>query len=327
MLKHTQTHDRSEHAISGVADHAGSPSTSNLSPESVRAKPEKTVSARPAGPMKTFGDTPLLIGNPVFHREVAMRLSGRRMRRAGRVGMALTLGVVLPLTYLIFIGNALGPGSPLNVRSAAMVLEAVLLPVIAASLASGVFTSERERQTWNALLLSRLTAPQIVIGKLAGALVPALLILAALLPINLGIGVMADLPWRVQFVELACLLSTLTLSASIGTFWSWAVRRTQSAQVFTTCTMLTLLLGSFILHSLWRELNPNGDPYFGTIANFVPHWFNPVVVLTELASNRVALAGSGLAIATFLAFATVATTVFIAIPIRRLGKGPSEMEH
>jgi len=301
-------------------------------PPHAHHQPLESTTAKSGSSLGRFDRTtihraPLLFGNPVFQREVGLRLSGRTRSRLGRVGWGLAVGVGLPLFHLIFLGNALGPGNALNVRSAAVALEALLLPVVAASLASGVFTTEREGQTWNALLLSRLTASQIVIGKLAGALVPALLMLAALWPANLLIGMMAEVPWRNQVVELVCLLATTVFSASIGGFWSWAVRRTQSAHVFTSASVLVLLLGSFIIHALWNEVRPSDDPYFGTIANFVPHWFNPLVVVGELASNRIVLSANPSAIVTFLTFVFVATTLLVAIPIRRLRKGPSEMEH
>jgi len=327
MLKHTTIAESDGTPTTRAVDSHRSLTTPELVAHEANSVAEASDASRHTSRPRTRPSSPLLFGNPVFHREVALRLDISRMGRARRLWMALTLVLLLPMVYLIFIGNAMGPGSPLNVRSAAVVLEALLLPVIASSLASGVFTSERERQTWNALLLTRLTASQIVIGKLAGALVPALLFLGAFLPINLVLGRMAEVPLRIQAIELACLLATTVASASIGAFWSWAVRRTQSAQVFTSGIVLTWMLGSFIVHALWREVVSSGDPYFGTIANFVPHWFNPVVVLTELASNRVALAANGPAIAVFLTFTSVVTALLIATPIRRLGKGPREMEH
>jgi len=253
-----------------------------------------------------------------------MRLSIKRLNSANRIVGSVVLGLVLPAFHLVFLWIGRESMQPKDVRTVAVVLETFLVSVLASSLTSSVFTSEREKQTWNALLLSRLSAAQIVIGKFAGGVVPTLLTLAALWPLNLMLGAQARLPVGNQIAEVLCLVSTALFSGSIGLFWSWANRRTQSAQVFTAASVLFVMLGSIIANSLYSAMV---DGAYGPMMGFVPHWFNPLTVLISVASDGMGSEWNSVVVPIFLVFSTVATAILTAIPILRLGEGPKELEH
>ncbi|MFY7954392.1 MAG: ABC transporter permease subunit, partial [Armatimonadaceae bacterium] len=275
-----------------------------------------------ATPVRNRG--PLFRGNPIFDREVLMRLSIRRLNKANRIVGSVVLGLVLPAFHLLFLWIARESMQPKDVRTVALVLETFLVSVLASSLTSSVFSSEREKQTWNALLLSRLSPAQIVVGKFAGGVIPTLLTLAALWPLNLMLAAQGRLPLTNQIAELACLIATVLLSGAIGLFWSWANRRTQAAQVFTAGSVLFLMLGSIIANSLYSAMADNA---YGPMMSFVPHWFNPLTVLISVAADPVGGSWNSVAVPVFLVFSTVATALLTAIPILRLGEGPKELEH
>ena len=324
MLKHQE----SEHPVSlpspGVPGQVSNTESSPLASPVATGSGEATQFEQSSVGRRGARSGGLFRDNPVFTREVTMRLSVRRMSTVNRIAGAVVVGLVLPAYHLFFLYLSYESMNAGDVRNVAVVIEALVLSVLTSSLMSSACSGEREKQTWNALLLSRLSPAQIVAGKLAGGVAPALLALAALWPMNLLLGVRAGIPWQFQLAELACLLGTIALTASTGLFWSWANRRTQAAQVFTAGSVLLLLMGSFVAHSLWASIEQS----YGPMMRFPLHWFNPLAVVVAAAQRGAqdqAMAQDFVPF--FLSFCAVASAVLAAIPIRRLAQGPDEMVH
>lgn len=267
----------------------------------------------------------ILVDNPVVVREVIRRLSPSRLSPRSRATWAFWAGLGMSFFHFMMFFGAVRAGNSQDIRAIGVVIEGLVLAILSSSLTASSCTGERERQTWNALLMSRLSPAQIVIGKLAGGVVPALVVLAALYPMNAVLGAMSKMSLRLQLAELACLFATIVLGGAIGLFYSWANRRTQMAQVFTAGSVLTVFFGSFLANIACEEVL---HLRYGMLMNFVPNWFNPFAVLTTLAirtSTDRALAP--IYVPVFLAFCALASAVLVAIPIRRLAKGPDEMVH
>lgn len=331
MLRHQPLSEKSENSVNLHETESGDTELdhvdSSLSSETTQVNRSRgrafSKRPRPVGSASSRKRGPLFHGNPIFDREVLMRLSLRRLNTANRIVGSVVLGLVLPAFHLLFLWIARESMQPKDVRTVALVLETFLVSVLASSLTSSVFSSEREKQTWNALLLSRLSPAQIVVGKFAGGVVPTLLTLAALWPLNLMLGAQSQTSFAHQATELVCLIATVLLSGAIGLFWSWANRRTQVALVFTACSVLFLMLGSIIANGLYSTIVPKT---YGPMLAFFPNWFNPLVVLISVAADPDAKWNS-VVVPSFLIFSTVATALLTAIPILRLGEGPKELEH
>ncbi len=130
---------------------------------------------------------------PVLMKEMRSRMRGNRtawlLLTCCGLGVALAL-VILTLNWphpalrervgayptgMAEIGSALHLGITL--------FEGVLVLLLTPALTAGVLTSERERQTYEFLLLTRLSAAGIVAGKLLSALSFLVLLLLCLLPV------------------------------------------------------------------------------------------------------------------------------------------------
>ena len=114
--------------------------------------------------------------NPVLEKEISVRLRLTRYSRANRIAVNATLLGAIPVIYFLAWRVMMSPNGGNAAKDFYFCwLEvigltcALLLP---AALLAGSITREREKQTWNALLLSRLTKSQVVFGKFLGGLFP-----------------------------------------------------------------------------------------------------------------------------------------------------------
>lgn len=182
--------------------------------------------------------------NPALSRERTMREGHRRRRGVWpEIGAWVGLAAALALTAGSAWWLALPERNPWQSRTflaglAALYLlgVALLVPGAAASAISG----ERERETWQELLLTRLHPWQVVSAKLLSALRPAAYLLAAVLPALLA-GAHAG---RLALDHLLLLLLVLAVApvgiAGLCLWLSGRLRRTRIA--VTVAYVLTGLL-------------------------------------------------------------------------------------
>ncbi len=273
----------------------------------------------------------LFRANPVLGREVGVRLRLSRYSKVNKIAIYSTVFGLLPVVYvltlrLLFTRTSMNAGR--DFYSAWMLLiemtAALLLP---AALTASASTSEREKQTWNALLLSRLSDGQVVIGKLVGALTPLGILFAMFFPINLLAALVAEVRPTTFIAGHAVLIAAGLLSASIGLFCSWAFRRTQIALVVTVLSLLVVMLGAPLLYVLTDMANS----YTGMrTETFLPFWFNPYFAMQRLAENPDNLGYRELVPATtitYLVASLLASAMMLFTVTKRLKLGPEELTH
>ena len=102
---------------------------------------------------------------------------------------------------------------------------------------------EREKQTWNAMLLSRISLREIILSKAFAACVPGLLVMSAMLPM-LIIGLIASgAAWHAVITAPALMVVMLGIAASIGMLLGAINRNSRSASL-QAALLTMLLLGS-----------------------------------------------------------------------------------
>ena len=221
------------------------------------------------------------VKNPVLRKELTSRMSIRRMSKANRLALTLFIAVVLPIVYLIiarvlFINSSVRDGRDIFgvIAWGCQMAFAVLL---APTVTSGVITLEREKQTWNALLLSRLTNWEIIWGKLLGSVVPALAMQLIFIPIM----IMAALKGGVSlgsFIRAEVFVVFCTFFYGIiGMFFSWICRRTQLATASAMATVMISVVASPVLLTVWQSFTYQAKP-----ETFVPLWTNPFFVMMQI---------------------------------------------
>jgi ABC-type transport system involved in multi-copper enzyme maturation permease subunit len=270
------------------------------------------------------------VKNPVLRKELTSRMSVRRMSKANRIALTLLLAVVLPIVYLVF-ARALFADS--NVRDGrdvfgviAVGFQTAFAVLLAPTVTSGVITLEREKQTWNALLLSRLTSWEIIWGKLLGSVLPALAMQIIFIPVL----VMATLKGGVSLASFigaeAFVVFCTFFYGIIGMFFSWLCRRTQLATASAMATVMISIVASPVLLALWQYLIPT---YQTKPETFVPLWTNPFFVMVNVSGLFSSEGPKGLHTVWIPLFFCI-TSGFVGwllsfVMLRRLSNGPPEM--
>ena len=258
-------------------------------------------------------------------------MSIRRMSKANRLALTLFMAVVLPIVYLViarvlFINSSVRDGRDIFgvIAVGFQMAFAVLLSI---TVTSGVITLEREKQTWNALLLSRLTSWEIVWGKLLGSVVPALAMQLIFIPIL----IMAALKGGVSLgsfigAEVFVVFCTFFYGI-IGMFFSWLCRRTQLAAASAMATVMISVVASPVLLALWQNLTSS---YQAKPETFIPLWTNPFYVMlqiTGIEANGTPLQpwqNIGIPLFFYITSAFVGWLLTVVM-LRRLSDGPPEM--
>ncbi|MFQ5401501.1 MAG: ABC transporter permease [Anaerolineae bacterium] len=186
--------------------------------------------------------------NPVTMKELRSRMRGRRAFVVLTIYLLLMSGFI-SLVYGAYTSSAGNPFGP-DQRQAGKVLFSAVLGIqvfmvifIGPAFTAGAITGEKERQTFELLRTTLLTAKSFVAGKLISALSYVLLLIFAAVPLQS----IAFLLGGVSLLEL--LLSQLLLViaavtfALYGLFCSSALRSTLSASVTTFAGSLFMTLG------------------------------------------------------------------------------------
>lgn len=189
--------------------------------------------------------------NPVFKNE--LKLSTRTMK----IGWLIFLynGIVAVISLLVFyrmVSSARYTGSidyrnMLDLYITMAYIEFGMLLVIMPSLTAGSITGEKERQTFDMLLTTKMTPWQIVTGKLQIALSTALLLSVSSVPIVSLVFVYGGL----HLIDLVFFILILVISAvfigSIGILYSAFLKRTATATIVTYITLIGIFVGTFAL--------------------------------------------------------------------------------
>lgn len=271
------------------------------------------------------------VKNPVLRKELTSRMSIRRMSKVNRLTLTWSLAVVLPIVYLViarvlFINSSVRDGRDIF-AVIAVGFQMAFAVLLAPTVTSGVITLEREKQTWNALLLSRLTSWEIVWGKLLGSVVPALAMQLIFIPIL----IMAALKGGVtlgSFIGAEVFVVFCTFFYGIiGMFFSWLCRRTQLAAASAMATVMISVVASPVLLALWQSVTTT---YQAKPETFIPLWTNPFYVMlqiTGIEANGTPLQpwqNIGIPLFFYITSAFVGWLLTVVM-LRRLSDGPPEM--
>jgi ABC-2 type transport system permease protein len=184
--------------------------------------------------------------NPVLVKELRGRMRGPR----AFVLLTIYLLILSIVTLLLYAALGANPGTDLNAgrrigKALFLTIAAVALIevcVITPALTSGSIAGERERQTYDLLVASRLSPWQIVWGKLGAALAFALLLILAVVPVMSLAFLFGGVTLAEVLIALVGLVATALFYATVGLFWSAVMRGTLGATI--------LSLGSIILMQL-----------------------------------------------------------------------------
>jgi ABC-type transport system involved in multi-copper enzyme maturation permease subunit len=193
-------------------------------------------------PQRRSGHMSLWV-NPVMVKEFRSRRFGRShwLLRLIALSAILSLG----LSYVAAIG-AVG-WSIEFIGGGLVLLQITLLILFAPSLGAGVVSAERERGSWQLLLMTPLSSGTILRGKLVSVIWPLVLLLCATLPGYVAMMTLEPaLVPRVQRV-VACLALTAVFVVLVSAATSTLFRSTATALTASYVAILTICLGPLLL--------------------------------------------------------------------------------
>jgi ABC-type Na+ efflux pump permease subunit len=170
-----------------------------------------------------------LWANPVLRREWARGRPQTRRRSVGSwLGLALALTAYAAGAYWLSREER----SPWEARAfllALCLLYLLLVNIVVPGPAAARISGERERRTWQPLLLTALRPSQVVSAKLLASLWSSMAALGQLLPLLIMSAHAARLPAARLFLISGVLLASSTLAAA-GSLWlSGRCRQTRTA--------------------------------------------------------------------------------------------------
>ncbi len=233
-----------------------------------------------------------LLDNPLIVKDGVSRM------RSWRAPVILTiyLGLLGAFGYTFFVmATVFTPaqrvGSALigaSVFTSLAFIQLSLVSLFAPALAAGAISGERERQTFDVLLVSRLTAAEIVWGKLVASVAFMLLLILSALPLFAAVFLFGGIDFE-QFVITQLL--TVTTAVSIGAvslFLSAVFRRTLPSTVVSYGVAFAGMIGTLVAGALFSfalQVHAPGDLAVSSADAHPLLFTNPfnalLVVLTE----------------------------------------------
>lgn len=221
----------------------------------------------------------LMFRNPVFLREARVRMRGWRAPGLITLYLALLTGAVLLILAAFFeVEGALVFSPELGVIafSALTLTQLGLLILAAPGLTAGAISGERERQTLDLLLVTRMTPAQVVVGKLAAAVGFALLLMVASLPIYGILYLFGGVSYyRLGLIAIVYVMTVLLLG-SVGLYFSAVFRRTQAAVVAAYSVTVGWIAASPILAGFTYHVFNQGPGETPPVWGLIFAYLNPV---------------------------------------------------
>lgn len=122
----------------------------------------------------------------------------------------------------------------------------IVIPVITASSVSG----ERERQTLDIMLTTPVKPTQIIMGKLATAIMQVFLFVFSSLPMISLAFLFGGISWLNLIYMLGIMLIISIFAGSVGIFCSSVFKKTLSAIIVTIVIELAFVFGTLILYGI-----------------------------------------------------------------------------
>ena len=231
------------------------------------------------------------LNNPVLYKELVMRMRLRNVQSA-RTGVLAVVAVgILWLYYILISGIRTDTNPAESGRTAWGFLvgaQFLLIGLIAPSITANAITQEKEQQTWEMLVFTRLLPGEIILGKLIGRLATIGLLLVIFFPMMLFAAYYADRdgPGSSQYISAGLFVGTYLVFivtavffATTGLFMSWVTKRTLYALMMSYTflvggLLITTALVTFALSTLFT------DSDFITRCPLM--WLNPAMMLSDI---------------------------------------------
>lgn len=219
------------------------------------------------------------IVNPVLGKEFRSRM--RTWKSPLVISIYLGIMALISLGYYWTQQNALmyrgfGPEVGPQIYVTLAIFQLLLVSFVTPAFTAGIISGERERQTFDLLICTRLSATSIVLNKLLASISYIILLIVASLPVFAVVyffgGVLLT---EIAQVFVVYVMTALTFGA-IGVFCSTIFKRTQVSVVVTYIVVFFFLVGTVAIAGFMASVKPMAFGQQPWVA-----YLNPLVALTS----------------------------------------------
>jgi ABC-2 type transport system permease protein len=227
--------------------------------------------------------------NPVITSEMKIKMRGWRTA----LGIAAYLGVLLLigfLYYLAFIDYSLSWSNSINARQEAgmqiysvlAILQFSLVLLITPAQTAGSISGEREKQTLELLLSTKIPSLGIIFGKLIASMSYIILLIITSIPLFSLVFLFGGVtPGDMAKLFLFYIVTAFAVG-SIGIFYSTLFKRTVVATVVTYLTifllgLVSVILGAYMVTVQFNAVNQPANPAIPFVL-----YINPAVGLADI---------------------------------------------
>lgn len=134
----------------------------------------------------------------------------------------------------------------INLFLGLIITESVLVGLMVPSFTAGTISGERERQTIDVLLTTKMTPWEIVKGKYWSSIMQMLLLLVSGLPIFSLVFIYGGISFFQVILVIGVIITSLMFFSSIGVYFSAVMKKTGSATILTFIVMLMYMFGTML---------------------------------------------------------------------------------
>ena len=240
--------------------------------------------------------------NPVFKNEI--KLSSRTMKSSwmvfgyNAVLIVASMMVLYSMMDTVHYGYSMDYSEMVGLYVVMAYMEFGMILLIIPAITAGSIAGERERQTLDMLLATKMKPWSIVLGKLESSLSSVLMLAVSSLPVLSIVFIFGG----VGILELVGFVVILGVSAifvgSVGIFFSAYTRRVTTATVLTYLAVLFLLGGTLVIESgvyslVQMQMSAVGQTEGITVGNVIGLLLvNPAVTFYGMVSSQVGAPGA-----------------------------------
>ena len=223
--------------------------------------------------------------NPVLLKELKVRMRGWRAAGIVFVYLAVLAMVSLLMNYTTqtnIYGSTIDSSYSIGVYTGLAVIQFLLILFVAPALTAGAISGEREKQTLDLVLVTKLSPRSIVTGKLIASISQVILLVVASLPIVSTVFLFGGITIKEMLQLFGFYIMTAIMVGSIGLFFSSYVKRTTAATVLTYGTIVFLCFGTLFIAMFYIRIF-----YQWSYQGYFPLFhINPLVGFSSLLSAQ-----------------------------------------
>lgn len=221
---------------------------------------------------------------PMLLKELRARTRGWRSPALQSLYLLALGGVSLGMYALMFRGTRFGSGLTaevgIQIFSYMALFQVMIIAFVVPALTAGAISGERERRTFDLLLVTRVSPAGMVLGKLVSSILYVILLLLATLPVFALVYFFGGVPLAVLFAVLGLSAASAVAFGAVGLFFSALFKRTQAAAVATYAAVFLLVFGSLVATVVLAAV-----PRYPPVPYQVPPWtayISPVYALVAV---------------------------------------------